>query len=294
MAKLVYYSSSNTSVYTPDPNNSAFTIFSNTSSSISADTYNSSGGTFVGTVGTLRINLISGSQVLLSLPYDQVDFHVSPSSYFPTTVGDVAMRYSHIISDGSNYDSSYYFKIVNSSSLQEVINEGIFPLSPVLSGTSITSSQKYNINLYSGNNKTNIISVYNDSGSLVLSSSWIGTSSYGITLNPTSSTYYSITAVVSQYCCSPFITSIKEISGGKVQIDYITGSCGGLGTGSYIMAEQSSDQTLWTLTVTSSYISSSLEFPESVLSSSITYHRLRAVCSGSYVSDSSNVLPYIY
>lgn len=284
---LTYYTLSNTAVL---ENEFLFQqIYSDVSLNISASAYDTidSGSTDFGvTVGEVRIDLISGSTLIASFPYDQTNLIINSSSLFYTTSSDnIGIQYITQIS-GSDPDFSYYFKIINSSSLETKTDTGIFPFQNI-NFISLNSSSLYNIQLYSGNNKQNNVYVYNSASVLLLSSSWIGTSSYGITLNPTASNFYFISASVNTVCCSPFLSSITD-DGSSLFFSYITGSCG-IYSGS-IDIQSSTDQFTWTSIGTGSFVSpftASIPIPGALL-----FYRLIAQCSGSIFSDPSNTLYY--
>jgi hypothetical protein len=290
LQNLIYYQLSNTAVYSSnDVNLRIETIYSNVILEISASAYDTvdSGSTDFGvTVGDIRINLVSGSALIASFPYSQTNLiYDYSSSLYLTSSDNTVIQYTAYLS-GSNPDPSYYFEIVKSSSLETEVNLGIsyFQNSGFVP---LNSSSLYNINLYSGDNKQNNIYVYNSASILLLSSSWIGTSSYGITLNLTASNFYFVSASVNTICCSPFLTSITD-DGSSLFFSYITGSCGTY-SGS-ISIQSAPDQYTWTEIGTGSIASpftASIPIPGSSL-----FYRLVARCSGSIFSDPSNILYY--
>jgi hypothetical protein len=286
---LTYYYLSNTAVYFDNSTNLTETIYQNVSLQISASAYDTvdSGSTDFGvTVGDIRISLFSGSVLVASFPYSITNLILDySSSLYATSSDNIGIQYTTFIS-GSNPDPSYYFEIVKSSSLETQTNIGISYLSNT-NFIPLNSSSLYNINLYSENNKQNNIYVYNSASILLLSSSWIGTSSYGITLNPTASNFYFISASINTICCQPYLVSITD-DGSSLFFSYITGSCGTY-SGS-ISIQSSPDQYIWTTIGTGSFVSpftASVPIPGSPL-----FYRLVARCSGSIFSDPSNILYY--
>jgi hypothetical protein len=290
LQNLIYYQLSNTAVYSSnDINLSSETVYSNVILEISASAYDTvdSGSTDFGvTVGDIRINLISGSALIASFPYSQTNLiYDYSSSLYATPVTNIGIQYTTYLS-GSNPDPTYYFEIVKSSSLETQTNIGISYL-PNTNFIPLNSSSLYNIRLFSGNNKQNNIYVYNSASILLLSSSWIGTSSYGITLNPTSSNFYFISASINTLCCSPQIDSISD-NGANLTFFYTTGSCGTY-SGS-ISIQSSPDQYTWTVIGSGSFVS---PFTASVpIPYSSPYYRLVAYCSGGISSDPSNTFYY--
>ena len=286
---LTYYYLSNTAVYFDNSTNLTETIYQNVSLQISASAYDTvdSGSTDFGvTVGDIRISLFSGSVLVASFPYSITNLILDySSSLYATSSDNIGIQYTTFIS-GSNPDPSYYFEIVKSSSLETQTNIGISYLSNT-NFIPLNSSSLYNINLYSENNKQNNIYVYNSASILLLSSSWIGTSSYGITLNPTASNFYFISASINTICCQPYLVSITD-DGSSLFFSYITGSCGTY-SGS-ISIQSAPDQYTWTEIGTGSIASpftASVPIPGSPL-----FYRLVARCSGSIFSDPSNILYY--
>jgi Leucine-rich repeat (LRR) protein len=292
MQQLTYYILSNTCVLKPDTNASSLVILTNTSASITAESYESSGSIYTSTVGDLRIDLISGSIVIGTLSYDQTNFFIDSASltYATSSVNNIGIQYSTTL-DYVSPNSSYYFKIIDSASLVERVKAGITPGTSTLT-LPANSSSMYNVELYSGDNKINSIYFYDATSSLIHSSSWIGTSSYGITIEPTSSLFYYINAFVDSYCCIPILTSISNNNFNSLQLYYQTGSCSTNSTCSYILAEQSIDQISWSYFATGSCMSSSLISDVGTYPTQSTYYRLKTVCSGSYSSDQSNTLLY--
>ena len=286
---LTYYYLSNTAVYFNNSTNLTETIYQNVSLQISASAYDTvdSGSTDFGvTVGDIRISLFSGSVLVASFPYSITNLILDySSSLYATSSDNIGIQYTTFIS-GSNPDPTYYFEIVKSSSLETQVSLGI-PYFPNTNFIPLNSSSLYNVRLYSGDNKQNNIYIYNSASILLLTSSWIGTSSYGITLNPTASNFYFVSASVNTICCSPFLTSITD-DGSSLFFSYITGSCGTY-SGS-ISIQSSPDQYTWTPIGTGSCIS---PFTASVsIPYKTPYYRLVAQCSGGISSDPSNTLYY--
>jgi hypothetical protein len=138
-----------------------------------------------------RLDVMSGSALLASFPYEQTDLFIFTSSLFnATSSNNVVFQYNTIVS-GLNPSSSYYFKIVNSASLSEELNVGL-DINLNVDSIFVTSS-KYNITLYSGDINLNDLQIY--SGSTLIYSSSLSVSS-SFTLNATSSVYYLISASI--------------------------------------------------------------------------------------------------
>jgi len=194
MTSLYYHPASSSLSATID--NSDITQFwtgvTNLVTSGSGYNANISGSDFIGTVAVATIYAYSGSTILATFPVETTNIFYYPfpsnTENIPTSSNNIGIQYTTYLS-GSNPDPTYYFEIIESSSLLTQTNIGISYL-PNTNFISLNSSSLYNIRLYSGNNKQNNIYIYNSASILLLSSSWIGTASYGITLNPTSSNFY--------------------------------------------------------------------------------------------------------
>jgi len=269
---LTYYSLTNTCVLIPDSSTSKKQILFDTSASFENS--------------TSRINLTSASIVVGTLPYDQTNFFINTgSNEFASSSITTGIQYTTSLI-GVNSDPSFYFKI--SSSLGTEVNIGLN--TSFNSGFLSTTSSAHIVSLYSGTNKNNSLSIYNSSGSLISSSSWIGTGSSGITFYPTSSSYYYISASVYGYaCCFPTFTLVESNKlSDWMEFSFITGSCG---TCTAIGVEKSLNGFTWTLLTTGSCTSSSIHSdPGTIQPSDPTYYRLIMYCSGGYVSDPSNIL----
>jgi hypothetical protein len=195
MTNIYYYPSSSTAIIKEtvnsniDPNQITYTGISLVTS---ASAFSTSGSEFNATVADIRIMLYSGSILVATFPYDQSNLYID---YTPSVVNPTILIQSNTFISGSNPNINYYFKIINSSSLDETFNIGL-DLQPNLSGLYINSGSKYNLTLYSGDSNTNNLYVYSGS-SLIYSASSSYSASY--TLNPTSSTYYQITASIYYY-----------------------------------------------------------------------------------------------
>lgn len=173
---LTYYVSSSTSVLT-NSNNVIEKIFYNSSCSISGEAIstgvNHSGESAHDHDVTTRIRIYSGSYVVASLPYHKTNYFIdSSSNSYGTSSNTIEIIYK-IISDNTNIDTDYYFKIVNSSSLEENVNVGLLP-GENIGNIYLTSSSIYSIELYAGTNKYNYIYVNDDTNTLLYSSSWSG------------------------------------------------------------------------------------------------------------------------
>jgi hypothetical protein len=289
LQNLIYYYLSNTAVYSSnDSNLQSEVIYQNVSLQISASAYDTidSGSTDFGvTVGDVRINIISGSILLASYPWSQTNLiYDYSSSLYVTSSDNIGVQYTTFIS-GSDINTLYYFEIINSSSLETEVNLGI-PYFPNTNFISLDSSSLYNLRLYSGENKQNNLQLYNSASVLLLSSSWIGTSSYGITVNLTGSNFYFISASINTLCCQPYLSSVTD-NGANLTFSYITGSCGTY-SGS-ITIQGSPDQYTWSSLGTGSLAS---PFTSSILIPSYGsgYYRLISYCSGGIASDPSNIV----
>lgn len=295
MTSLYYYPASSSLSATID--NSDITQFWTgvTSLVTSGSGYNAniSGSDFIGTVAVATIYAYSGSTILATFPVETTNIFYYPfpsnTENVPTSSNNIGIQYTTYMSQ-SDIDPSYYFKIINSSSLEIVAQTGLFPSSYINFTTALSSSTtQYNIQLYSGNNKNNNIYLYNSASILLLSSSWIGTASSGIYIHPTGSNFFYISASVYNICCPSELFSITD-DGSYLIFSYITGSCGTY-SGS-ISIQSSLNQSTWTTIGSGSFASpytASLLIPTSSL-----YYRIISNCSGGYSSDPSNTLHYEY
>jgi hypothetical protein len=199
MTNIYYYPSSSTAIIKDIINNSTSPdqltspdqiTYNNVTLVTSASAFETSGSEFNATVADIRIMLYSGSILLASFPYGQSNLYVD---YAPPTINPTVLIQSDTIISGSNPNSNYYFKVINSSSLEEMFNIGL-DIEPSLAGFFIDSGSKYNVTLYSGDSNINNLYVYSGS-SLIYSASSSYSASY--TLTPTSSVYYQFSASIS-------------------------------------------------------------------------------------------------
>lgn len=280
---LIYYISGSTAILQGEENE---LIFRDVSLNISGSEYETDvPGGFSSTIGTIRIDLYSGSILIASFPYDQTNLIINSSSNAFVPIPPTNVVFGYPITYDGEYNDSYFFNLKESSSLDLIAQ------APLINGTrshatSLYSSSKYIAELYSGNNKYNQVSLYDVTNSLVLTSSWI-TGSGSVVLELTGSSIYNLNVVVSgSTCCSPTLNSIEGLGYERLKFTYTTGSCG---TFNSMSIYQSADQINWNFLTSGSsstiIISDSGSYP-----SSTTYYRLIQHCSGGYNSDPSNVL----
>jgi hypothetical protein len=283
---LTYYLTGSTAVLKGEGSE---TIFNNVSLNISGSEYEtSSPGGFSSTVGTIRIELYSGSILIADFPYNQTNLLINSSSAtFATSSNNFAFQLNLQSEEYSN--SPYVFKIIESSSLN-TLTESSLP--DLIVNILANSSSKYITELYTGNNKYNSLSLYDITSSLILTSSWI-TGSGSVVLELTGSPFYYINMDTSgSLCCSPTLISVEGLGYNNLKFTYETGSCG---TFNSISIYKSTDQTNWTLLTSESsypYITS----PSGSYPVSTSYYRLIQHCNdgtNTYNSDPSNVLYFI-
>jgi len=217
---LTYFITGSTAVLQGEGNN---IVFSNVSLNISGSEYETGvPGGFKSTVGTIRIELYSGSILVADFPYDQTNLIINPSSAaFATSSNNINLQLSYKSEIYPN--SPYNIKITKSSSL-DVLTEAFFPNAFV--NLSANSSSKYIAEAYSGDNKYNELALYDATSSLLLTSSWV-TGSGSIVLNLTGSSFYFIDITTSgSTCCSPTLTSVEGLGYDTLKFTYETGSCG--------------------------------------------------------------------
>jgi hypothetical protein len=200
--KLTYFVSTSAAVI--EDNNIQQDIFTNVNLQITNSSFGVSGS---------RINLLSGNTLLASFPYDQTDLYIdSASAAYSTSsaISSYADIQYFISSPNISFNTSSYFKIVNTSSLEEIINIGLN--NTISTGyISVISSSTYSIQLYTGlsENSYNFINITDITGSLINSTSSFGTTS-SLLLTPTSSTLFNINVTASY---SPYILLDYEAVG---------------------------------------------------------------------------------
>ena len=280
---LTYYISG--SAITLSNDNGVVQTYYNSTYEISGSEYETGPGGFKSTVATIRINIVSGSILLASFPYDETNLIINSSSAeFATSSDNITIQYTTYQTDNI-FNPLYYFKIINSSSLQEIVNTAINPPEN-LSSTTANSSSKYIVELYSGDNKYNQINLYDATSSLLFASSYI-TGSGSIVLNLTGSSFYSINAIVSgSVCCAPTLNSIDNINYSQLQFNFSTGSCG---TYTSMSVYQSADGNTWTLFYSGSG-GNTIISPTGSYPLTTTFYKLISYCSEGYSSDSSNII----
>lgn len=221
-----------------------------------------------------RIEIISGSTLLATFPYDQTNLIInSASSAFTTSSNNIGIQYT-TTATSIFPNSSYFFKIINSSSLYDLTNIGIIPGNNTLF-TPANSSSKYIAELYSGDNKYNQIYLYDATSSLLFTSSYI-TGSGSIVLDLTGSSFYYINAIVSgAVCCPPTFTDLTYDGYYSLIFSWETGSCGNQ---SDIVIQSSTDNTTWITEETIPYTYSPYSAYITVPTSS-TFYRLKSSCS---------------
>lgn len=283
---LTYFITGSTAVLQGEGNN---IVFSNVSLNISGSEYETGvPGGFKSTVGTIRIELYSGSILVADFPYDQTNLIINPSSAaFATSSNNINLQLSYKSEIYPN--SPYNIKITKSSSL-DVLTEASFPNAFV--NLSANSSSKYIAEVYSGDNKYNELALYDATSSLLLTSSWV-TGSGSIVLNLTGSSFYFIDITTSgSTCCSPTLTSVEGLGYDTLKFTYETGSCG---TFDSMSVFQSTDQINWNILASGSSDTSIISDPGSYPSSA-SYYRLVQHCDDGinmYNSDPSDYLLFI-
>ena len=239
--QVTHYPLTSTVVATTD-SNAIQQVFTGVSLVISASAYNTTGSEFDATLGDIRIFVYSGSNIIANFPYSQTDFYTDYTlAYATSSLYNGSINFTTELI-GININPNYYFKIVNSSSLEEILNIGMDW--NINNGTvSFSSSSKYNVTLYSGNSYVNELYIYSGSNLISRVTSSISAS---YTLNPTSSNYYQISADIKsstsptinwvqyEYYPSPWIDN-------DLYIDYVLLGGGVTGTsGSLSFAPSSS------------------------------------------------------
>lgn len=283
---LTYFITGSTAVLQGEGNN---IIFSNVSLNISGSEYETGvPGGFKSTVGTIRIELYSGSILVADFPYDQTNLIINSSpAAFATSSNNINLQLSYKSEIYPN--SPYNIKITKSSSL-DVLTEAFFPNAFV--NLSANSSSKYIVEAYSGDNKYNELALYDATSSLLLTSSWV-TGSGSIVLNLTGSSFYFIDITTSgSTCCSPTLTSVEGLGYDTLKFTYETGSCG---TFDSMSVFQSTDQINWNILASGSSDTSIISDPGSYPSSA-SYYRLVQHCDDGinmYNSDPSDYLLFI-
>jgi len=283
---LTYFITGSTAVLQGEGNN---IVFSNVSLNISGSEYETGvPGGFKSTVGTIRIELYSGSILVADFPYDQTNLIINSSSAaFATSSNNINLQLSYKSEIYPN--SPYNIKITKSSSL-DVLTEASFPNAFV--NLSANSSSKYIAEAYSGDNKYNELALYDATSSLLLTSSWV-TGSGSIVLNLTGSSFYFIDITTSgSTCCSPTLTSVEGLGYDTLKFTYETGSCG---TFDSMSVFQSTDQINWNILASGSSDTSIISDPGSYPSSA-SYYRLVQHCDDGinmYNSDPSDYLLFI-
>lgn len=284
---LTYYVSG--SAITLSNDNAIIQTYLNSTYEISGSSYETNPGGFKSTVATIRINVISGSILLASFPYDETNLVINSSSnlYFPTPLPNLNFQLNYQSEIYPN--SPYSVKVIKSSSLVTLTESGV-PNNFI--NIAADSSSKYIIEAYTGDNKYNELALYNATSSLILTSSWI-TGSGSVVLELTGSSFYFIDITTSgSTCCSPTLTAVEGLGYERLSFTYTTGSCG---TFDSMSVFQSTDQTTWTILSSGSsftnIISNSGSYPVST-----SYYRLIQHCDDGkdmYNSDPSNVLSFV-
>ena len=218
---LTYYVSSSTAVLT-NTNNIIEKIFYNVNLQQTSSFFQS--GSQYSSITQLA--LISESRNIAIFPYENTNLFIdSSSNLYNTSSNDNITLVYNININNMNLDPDYYFRIINSASLNEELNVGLLP-GENIGVISLISSSIYNFELYGGNNKYNDIYV-NDNTSSLYSISWSGSQKYTASLEPTSSTIYNITASVSNtLCCSPILLNVELHNIDQLKFTFETGSCG--------------------------------------------------------------------
>ena len=282
MQSLTYYTLSNTAVL---QNNNGNEIFYNVSLVQTASFFQSGSSD----ASLPQLILTSGSENIAIFPYNGTNLYINSSSVtFATSSHTVNGNYTTVF-NGLNLNPSYYFKISNSSSLEEIMNISL--ISGSNSGNvSLLTSSIYSLDLYSGVNKYNSISIFDSGNSFLYSSSWSGSQKTpNIYLEPTgSNSYYIVAEVSSSICCTPTLLSIDNINHDQLQFNFLTGSCG-ICSDLYIY--ESTDSIDYKLLQTGSFISPILTNSGSYPIVPTLYY-IKQKC-GTFFSDQSNTLGII-
>ena len=285
---IIYYTSGSTAVLIGD--NTRF-IFKDVNLSIESIAYDTSGsGGFESTIGTIRINLYSGSTLIADFPYNETNLIINSSSalFSSFNLPNVNLQYPITYEGSENSDFSFILK--ESSSLELITQDSLINGTNVR-GIGLDSSSTYLVEVHSGNNKYNQISLYDQTGSLLLTDNWvIGTGSFII--EPTGSSNFNLILEISgSTCCSPTLVSIENVGYESLQFNYLTGSCGVFNSMSIF---QSDDKINWSLLTTGSSDNNIIS-PSGSYPSSLKYYRLIQHCDDGldlYNSDPSNILYY--
>lgn len=206
MQTLTYYVSTSAALL---ENNNTQNLYSGVNLQIANSSFGVSGS---------RINLLSGSILVASFPYDQTDLYIDSASTFYST-SSIAGAYVDIqyfvSSPNVSFNTSSYFKIINTSSLEEIVNIGLN--NTISTGyRSVVSSSTYSIQLYTGLSESsyNFINITDITGSLISSTSSFGTTA-SLLLTPTSSTLFNIVVTASY---SPYIL-LNYIASGNIPVN---------------------------------------------------------------------------
>ena len=283
---LTYYVSGSTAVLQGEGNEF---VFNNVSLYVSGSEYETGvPGGFESTVGTIRIELYSGSILIADFPYDQTNLIInSSSSEFAPSIYNINLKLD--VQSETFFNPLYYIKILESSSLSSITETN---LSEYIINVPANSSSKYIVEAYSGDNKYNELALYDATSSLLLTSSWV-TGSGSIVLNLTGSSFYFIDITTSgSTCCSPTLTSVEGLEYDTLKFTYETGSCG---TFDSMSVFQSTDQINWNILASGSSDTSIISDPGSYPSSA-SYYRLVQHCDDGinmYNSDPSDYLLFI-
>lgn len=285
---IIYYTSGSTAVL--EENNTRF-VFKDVTLNIEGITHNSSGsGGFESTIGTIRINLYSGSVLVADFPYDKTNLIINSSSALFSSFSLPNVNLQYPITYSGSEDPTFSFILKESSSLELITQDSLINGTNVR-GIGLDSSSVYLVEVHSGNNKYNQISLYDQTGSLLSTDSWvIGTGSF--TIEPTGSSNFNLVLEVSgSTCCSPTLLFIENIGYESLQFNYLTGSCG---TFSSMSVFQSDDKINWSL-LTTGYSDNNIISPSGSYPLSLKYYRLIQHCDDGldlYNSDPSNILYY--
>lgn len=281
---LTYYVSSSTAVLT-NTNNIIEKIFYNVNLQQTSSFFQS--GSQYSSITQLA--LISESRNIAIFPYENTNLFIdSSSNLYNTSSNDNITLVYNVNINNMNLDSDYYFKIINSASLNEELNVGLLP-GENIGVISLISSSIYSFELYGGTNKYNYIYI-NDNTSLLYSSSWSGSQKNNTTiLEPTSSTIYNITASVSNtLCCSPILLNVELHNIDQLKFTFETGSCG---ICTDIIIYESLNDNVFKIIKTGSFISPILTDSGSYPITPSLYYIIQKC--GTFSSDPSNILGLI-
>lgn len=272
-------------------NGASKNIFKNVLLEISGSEYETDvPGGFKSTIGTIRVNIISASLVIASYPYDQTSIVVNSSvPAFPIPTNNIGLGYS--VTYTEEYNPSFYFNLIESSSNSAEAFAALIPGENYY-GVQLDSSSKYIAEIYAGDNKFNQLYLYDETSSLLLTSSWI-IGSGSLELELTASSIYSLNIITSgSVCCTPTLNSIENLGYNALRFNYDIGSCGVFASMSVF---QSTDQINWSVLASgasnSVIISDTGSYPVST-----SYYRLVQYCDDgmdTYNSDPSNILSLI-